>query len=126
MGSRAAWQPERANSVHMAKEPTKVVVRLLPPLITEDELMSTIGEEHQQHAFVRNFIAGKRYKGEARPPRNATCYMYFTTGEQADAFIKDYHGHAFVDDQGEQFRAVACFAPYQKVPKQKTTKDARE
>merc|ERR1712139_320601 len=27
---------------------------------------------------------------------------------------------------GEQFRAVACFAPYQKVPKQKPIKDGRE
>jgi len=113
----------------MAKEavkPTKVIVRLLPPLITEDELMSTIGDEHRGNAFIKNFVPGRRVKGEDKPSRNATCYMYFGDADQADLFVKDYHGHAFVDDQGEHFRAVACFAPYQKVPKQKTSKDSRE
>merc|ERR1711933_583405 len=65
-------------------------------------------------------------KGEAKPSRNAICYMYFGDNDQADLFIKDYHGHEFVDDQGEHFRAVACFAPYQKRPKEKPSKDQRE
>lgn len=108
----------------MAKESTKVVVRLLPPLITEDELLSTINEEHIKNAKLRTFIEGKRHKKD-KPSQNATCYLYFGATDHADAFIRDYHGHQFVDDQGEQYRAVACFAPYQKVPKTRG-KDARE
>lgn len=104
--------------------PTKVVVRLLPPLITEDELLSTIAEEHVTNATHRTFIVGRRVKGD-KPSLNALCYLYYKTAEHADAFIRDYHGHQFVDDQGEQFRAVACYAPYQKVPKTRG-KDPRE
>jgi len=110
----------------MAQEPTKVVLRLLPPLITEDELLSTLPEEHVKNASIRTFIAGKRYKGQAKPSRNALCYFYYSNLEHAEALVREYHGHQFVDDQGEQFRAVACFAPYQKVPKQKVAKDPRE
>jgi len=114
----------------MAKEavkPTKVVVRLLPPLITENELMGTIGDEHKSNVSIQSFVPGRRVKGESKPSRNATCYLYFGDTDQADLFIRAYHGHAFVDDLGQHFRAVACYAPYQKVPKQKSAKeDPRE
>lgn len=110
----------------MAKDPTKVVVRLLPPLITEDELLSTINEEHVKNARMRFFIPGRRIKGDTKPSRNALCYFYFSSSEHAEPFIRDYHGHKFVDDQGEQFRAVACYAPYQKAPKSTVEKDNRE
>ncbi|CAE7511599.1 UPF3 [Symbiodinium pilosum] len=110
----------------MAKEALKVVVRLLPPEITEDELIATVSETHLKRTTWRNFQAGKRYRGEAKPSVNARCYFLFDQEENAEKFIKDYHGHQFVDGQGESFRAVACFAPYAKVPRQKVTKDARD
>merc|ERR1712039_316044 len=47
-------------------------------------------------------------------------------GEQAEEFMRDYHGHQFIDGHGETFRAVACMAPYQKTPKVKPQKDARD
>ena len=37
--------------------------------------------------------------------------------------VEDYHGHQFVDGQGESFRAVACFAPYSKAPRQRVNKE---
>lgn len=110
----------------MAKAALKVLVRLLPPEITEDELVASVSELHLQHTTWRSFQAGKRYKGEAKPSINARCYFLFDSEENAEKFIKDYHGHQFVDGQGESFRAVACFAPYAKVPRQKASKDARD
>mmetsp|Transcript_44944 Transcript_44944/g.103902 ORF Transcript_44944/g.103902 Transcript_44944/m.103902 type:complete len:422 (+) Transcript_44944:60-1325(+) len=110
----------------MAKDPLKVVVRLLPPEITEDELLATIHETHKKAMRWRSFEPGKRYKGEAKPSLNSRCYFQFESFERAEEFIKDYHGHQFVDAQGEQFRAVACFAPYQKVPRQKPQRDTRD
>lgn len=110
----------------MAKEALKVLVRLLPPEITEDELVATVPQAHLEHTTWRNFQAGKRYKGEAKPSINGRCYFLFDSEENAEKFIKDYHGHQFVDDQGESFRAVACFAPYPKVPRQKASKDQRD
>merc|ERR1712048_1431026 len=67
-----------------------------------------------------------RYKGEAKPARNSRCYLQFEAVENAENFIKDYHGHEFVDGRGERYRAVACYAPCQKVPRQKVQKDPRE
>jgi len=110
----------------MAKDPLKVVVRLLPPEITEEELLATLGQAHAERTKWRSFVPGKRYKGEAKASLNARCYFKFEALEYAEEFIKDYHGHQFVDGQGEQFRAVACFAPYQKVPRTKPQKDPRE
>merc|ERR1712048_630458 len=103
-----------------------VVVRLLPPEITEDELTGTFDEAHLKVLGWRSFQAGKRYKGEAKPARNSRCYLQFESVENAENFIKDYHGHEFVDGRGERYRAVACYAPYQKVPRQKVHKDPRE
>jgi len=111
--------------VGMSKEPNKAVVRLLPPEITEEELYGSIGEEHLKHALWRSFLPGKRYKGE-KLTRNTRCYLNFDTVEALEGFIKDYHGHQFVDDKGEPFRAVACYAPCPKIPKQKVQKDTRE
>mmetsp|Transcript_73843 Transcript_73843/g.130452 ORF Transcript_73843/g.130452 Transcript_73843/m.130452 type:complete len:387 (+) Transcript_73843:39-1199(+) len=110
----------------MAKEVVKVVVRLLPPEITEDEFVATVPELHLQRTTWRSFQAGKRYKGEAKPSVNSRCYFLFDTEENADLFVRDYHGHQFVDGQGETFRAVVCFAPYAKVPKSKNSKDPRD
>merc|ERR1712048_589580 len=86
----------------------------------------TFAEVHRQNAKWWSFHAGKRYKGEAKPSLNARCYFQFGDAQSAEDFIRDYHGHQFVDSQGETFRAVACFAPYQKVPRKKVQKDPRE
>ncbi|CAE8619826.1 unnamed protein product, partial [Polarella glacialis] len=103
-----------------------VVVRLLPPEITEEELVATVPETHLQRSTWRSFQVGKRYKGEAKPSMNSRCYFLFEIEEHAEDFIKDYHGHQFVDSLGETFRAVTCFAPYAKVPRRKAQKDPRD
>lgn len=104
----------------------KVLVRLLPPEITEQELLATVPEAHLAKVSWWRFEEGKRFKGEARPSINARCYFRFDAEESAEEFIKEYHGHQFVDAQGETFRAVTCWAPYQKVPRQKSQKDPRD
>ena len=55
----------------MAKEALKVLVRLLPPEITEDELLATIPEPHLEHTKWRSFQPGRRYKGEAKASVNS-------------------------------------------------------
>merc|ERR1712066_143122 len=91
-----------------------------------DELVATIAGTHIEKTKWIRFQAGKRYKHEAKPSVNSRCYIQFEESEQADEFIKDYHGHKFVDGHGEEFRAVCCFAPYQKVPRQRSQKDPRD
>lgn len=108
------------------KDAVKVVVRLLPPAITEDELFGTMNETHLKKALWKCFVPGKRYKSDVKPSRNATCYLQFANSEQAEDFMRDFHGHAFLDDKGESFRAVCCHAPYQKTPRPNQPKDPRE
>mmetsp|Transcript_83577 Transcript_83577/g.233292 ORF Transcript_83577/g.233292 Transcript_83577/m.233292 type:complete len:426 (+) Transcript_83577:182-1459(+) len=110
----------------MSKDATKVLVRLLPPEITEDELLGTFSEAHLKNVVWRSFQPGKRYKGEEKAARNARCYLNFATLEHSEQFLKDYHGHQFVDGRGEQFRAVACYAPYQKIPRSRVQRDPRD
>lgn len=105
--------------------PAKVVVRLLPPEITEEEFRASIPELQMESCKWLRFHCGKRSKSDKKPSVNSRCYLQMRTQANADEFIASYHGHQFVDSQGEPFRAVACIAPYQKVPR-KTQKDPRE
>ena len=65
----AGFQPSTVslNSRHFVQ----VLVRLLPPEITEDELVASVPSAHLEHTTWRNFQAGKRYKGEAKASINA-------------------------------------------------------
>jgi len=108
-----------------SSDPTKVVVRLLPPEITEEEFRKTVSDQKWAGVRWSSFQEGKRYKGEAKPSVNSRCYLQFETATQAEDFMSEYHGRKFIDGQGETFLAVACFAPYQKAPR-KSQNDARE
>lgn len=99
---------------------------MLPPLITEEELCKSIGEQHLSHVLWKSFEMGKRYKGESKPSKNSRCYLQLDSAHHTELFVKEYHGQKFVDDRGEEFRAVVCYAPYQKVPRVTTQKDSRE
>ena len=46
---------------------------------------------------------------------NHSIARFAARNKRPHGAVKDYHGHQFVDGQGESFRAVACFAPYPKV-----------
>jgi len=106
--------------VFTSKDARKVVVRLLPPEIDEEDLISTFPPAPKY--TWRRFHPGKRVKGEAKASINARCYLSFSNQADGDSFISKYHGHSFVDEKGETFRAVCCYAPYQKLP-QKPVRD---
>ena len=94
--------------------PNKVVIRLLPPLITEAEL-----ELPTDSVEWKEFVPGQRPEKSSptNPTVNARMYVLCKTFESACDLIAKYHGRVFKDDKGEAFRAVACFAPVQRVPK---------
>lgn len=113
----------------VAKETRKVVIRILPPEIDEEDLVSTLPKnvplrkvENGDGKLVNwiRFFRGKRYTGENKASINARCYISFDTNEVAEKFMQQYHGHQFVDEKGAAFRAVCCFAPYQKIAKHDT------
>ncbi len=100
--------------------PTKVVVRLLPSSLTEDEFMKSIPEEFQSSVidFTR-FVSGKTVERPTpdNPNENARCYLNFHTYTSACDFVNKFHGKIFTDNRNDQYRAVAAFAPFQRTPK---------
>ena len=91
-------------------------MRLLPPTIPEVEFLSTVPTDLVDwHAFV----PGRRLPAPTpeQPNLNARCYLNFKSFSHASNFIQKFHGQVFMDDKGESFRAVACLAPYQRVPR---------
>jgi hypothetical protein len=86
--------------------PTKVVIRLLPPNLPEQELWDAIPEEFE--VDYKKFVSGKS--------DNSTCYLNFKSFTNASDFIQKFHGRAFKDGE-EIYRCVAAIAPYQRVPR---------
>ena len=99
--------------------PTKVVIRLLPPTLTESDLLAAIPEDLLAGSDWRQFCPGVR---PARPTPetptvNARMYLNFKSFPLASDFITKFHGKGFIDDKGETYRAVVAFAPFQRVPR---------
>ncbi|CEM31193.1 unnamed protein product [Vitrella brassicaformis CCMP3155] len=116
----AEKRPSRAN--------LKLVVRLLPPTLDESQFVETIASYDGKYEWL-HFVPGKRRgagDGHRQASSNGRCYLQFREPSDAEDFAKNYHGHSFVDDRGESFRAVVSNAPYQKAPKKRATTDQRE
>ncbi|CBZ55417.1 hypothetical protein NCLIV_058400 [Neospora caninum Liverpool] len=115
---------QATTQAYKAKTKTKVAVRLLPPSVREEELFALVAESVQEKIAWTRFVPGCQHKpGESS--RNSTWYVNFAAEEDAEEFIKSFHGKAFVDERHNTFKAVARLAPYQKVPR-KTGPDRRE
>lgn len=95
--------------------PTKVVVRLLPPSLTD----LVVPEEFYKAVEWVKFVPGNRPENPSpeNPQVNARLYVQFKSFQIASDFIAKFNGKVFLDDRGESFRAVAAFAPFQRVPR---------
>ncbi|RKP09796.1 regulator of nonsense-mediated decay, partial [Thamnocephalis sphaerospora] len=56
--------------------------------------------------------------------RSSCAYIRFRTVESMLEFHRAFDGHVFINSQNEESRAVVERAPYQKVPKERSKKDA--
>lgn len=99
--------------------PTKVVVRLLPPLISDEDICKCIPENLAGEIDWREFCQGVRPERPSpeNPVLNSRMYLSFKKFRIACDFMTAMHGKVFIDDKGETFRAVAAFAPFQRVPR---------
>eukprot|EP00916_Digyalum_oweni_P025495 GHVL01042003.1.p1 GENE.GHVL01042003.1~~GHVL01042003.1.p1 ORF type:complete len:104 (+),score=22.03 GHVL01042003.1:58-369(+) len=88
---------------------TKVVVRLLPPRMSESELFESNGKK-------LSYVQGKE-RDKQKNAINSRAYIQFLTREEADTFIKTYHGWPCPGEKNEVYRAVVCMAPYQTAPR---------
>ncbi|XP_024635574.1 regulator of nonsense transcripts UPF3 isoform X1 [Medicago truncatula] len=102
---------------------TKVVIRHLPPSLTESDLIQHIDNRFSSryHWFV--FRSGNT---SYRNQKYARAYLDFNSPDDVFEFAEFFNGHVFVNEKGVQHKAVVEYAPSQRVPKLSTKKDGRE
>ncbi|GLT74695.1 hypothetical protein SLA2020_464800 [Shorea laevis] len=102
---------------------TKVVLRHLPPAISEATLM-----EQVDGAFAGryNWVSFRPGKTSQKHQSYSRAYIDFKMPEDVLEFAEVFNGHVFVNEKGTQFKTIVEYAPSQLVPKQWSKRDARE
>ncbi|KAF8098577.1 hypothetical protein N665_0263s0006 [Sinapis alba] len=101
----------------------KVVVRHLPPSLSQSDLLSQIDSRFGDSYNWFSFRPGKsNYKTQ----KHSRAYFGFKSPEDVYDFAAFFNGHVFVNEKGAQFKAIVEYAPSQRVPKPCDKKDPRE
>lgn len=97
---------------------TKVIIRRLPPTMTEEEFLKQIDPLPEYDNYY--FAAADWSLGF-----DATCRAYINFKNHEDVFLfRDrFDGYVFVDTKGEEYPAIVEFAPFQGLPKNKARKN---
>ncbi|XP_024544994.1 regulator of nonsense transcripts UPF3 [Selaginella moellendorffii] len=123
LAKQQEWQSSSVCAMRDPLSRTKVVVRRLPPTLSEDALVSRI-----QTRFARPYLwmLFRPGKSTHRNQIHSRAYIEFERPEDVLAFHEDFHGHVFVNEKGSQYKAMVEYAPYQRVPDLRVKKDGRE
>ncbi|XP_010499932.1 PREDICTED: regulator of nonsense transcripts UPF3 isoform X2 [Camelina sativa] len=108
------------------KEPLqkkKVVVRHLPPSLSQSDLLSQIDPRFGDRY---NWVSFRPGKSSFRNQKCSRAYVAFKAPEDVYEFAAFFNGHVFVNEKGAQFKAIVEYAPSQRVPKPCDKKDPRE
>ncbi|KAL0364988.1 UNVERIFIED_CONTAM: Regulator of nonsense transcripts UPF3 [Sesamum angustifolium] len=102
---------------------TKVVLRHLPPTISQSNLV-----EHVDSRFAGRYrwLVFRPGKSSLKHPKYSRAYIEFNKPEDVIEFAEFFNGHVFVNEKGTQFKTIVEYAPSQRVPKQWSKKDGRE
>ncbi|XP_077224320.1 regulator of nonsense transcripts UPF3-like [Tasmannia lanceolata] len=102
---------------------TKVVLRHLPPAISQSMLAGQIDGRFSGRYKCFCFRQGKNSQKNHRYSR---AYIDFKSPEDVVEFAEFFDGHVFVNEKGTQFKTTVEYAPSQRVPKPWPKKDGRE
>ncbi|KAA8536595.1 hypothetical protein F0562_029073 [Nyssa sinensis] len=102
---------------------SKVVLRHLPPSISQSTLMEQIDGRFTGRYDWVSFRSGKNSQKHQSYSR---AYINFKRPEDVIEFAEFFDGHVFVNEKGTQFKTIVEYAPSQRVPKQWSKKDGRE
>ncbi|KAK7302375.1 hypothetical protein RJT34_13263 [Clitoria ternatea] len=106
------------------KDRTKVVLRHLPPSISESSLLSQIDPSFASRYNWLSFRPGKISHKHSSYSR---AYIDFKTPEDVLDFAHFFDGHVFVNEKGTRFKVMVEYAPSQRVPRHcPYKKDARD
>ncbi|CAL9118044.1 unnamed protein product [Musa textilis] len=102
---------------------TKVVVRRLPPSMSQPVLMEQIDG---RFAGRYDWVCFRPGKNSQKNQRYTRAYLSFKIPDDVVEFAEFFDGHIFVNEKGAQFKALVEYAPFQRVPKHWSKKDVRE
>ncbi|MCL7049267.1 hypothetical protein MKW94_020351 [Papaver nudicaule] len=102
---------------------TKVVLRHLPPALTQSALMEQIDG---RFAARYNWVKFRPGKTSHKHQIYSRAYIDFKKPDDVVEFAEFFDGHVFVNEKGAQFKTIVEYAPSQRVPKQWSKKDGRE
>ncbi|XP_075537549.1 uncharacterized protein LOC142572364 isoform X4 [Dermacentor variabilis] len=96
---------------------TKVVIRRLPPTMTEDQFLEQISPVPESDYMY--FVKGDLSLG---PHAFSRAYINFVNQDEIFIFKEKFDDYIFVDEKGNEFPALVEYAPFQKIPKRRTRK----
>ncbi|OIT38649.1 regulator of nonsense transcripts upf3 [Nicotiana attenuata] len=102
---------------------TKVVLRHLPPTISQSMLVEQVVSRFTGRYNWFSFRPGKSSQKHQTYSR---AYVDFKRPEDVIEFAEFFDGHVFVNEKGTQFKTVVEYAPSQRAPKRWSKKDGRE
>ncbi|CAL0334317.1 unnamed protein product [Lupinus luteus] len=102
---------------------TKVVLRHLPPSLSESSLFQQIDAVFSDRYHWFSFRPAKFSHKHTSYSR---AYIDFKTPEDVIDFAHFFNGHLFVNEKGTQFKVLVEYAPSQRLPTHSSKKDARD
>ncbi|XP_059449216.1 regulator of nonsense transcripts UPF3 isoform X2 [Corylus avellana] len=104
-------------------ERTKVVIRHLPPSLTQSDFFPQIDDKFSGRY---NWFCFRPGKNSQKHQRYSRAYIDFKRPEDVFKFAEFFAGHVFVNEKGAQYKIVVEYAPSQRVRKPFSKKDSRE
>lgn len=100
-----------------------MVLRHLPPSLGQSDLFAQIDDRFGNRY---NWVSFRSGKSSHKHQRYSRAYIDFKNPEDVLEFADFFDGHVFVNEKGVQLKAIAEYAPSQRVPKPSGKKDGRE
>ncbi|XP_077514409.1 uncharacterized protein LOC144125156 isoform X3 [Amblyomma americanum] len=96
---------------------TKVVIRRLPPTMTEEQFLEQISPVPESDYMY--FVKGDKSRG---PHAFSRAYINFVNQDEIFIFKEKFDDYVFIDEKGNEYSAIVEYAPFQKIPKRRTRK----
>ncbi|KAJ5772555.1 hypothetical protein N7520_003084 [Penicillium odoratum] len=135
-GSATQKSPAPARKAHKPPAPRlKLIIRRLPPGLTQSELEGALGAEWKVGAGKVDWLqykAGKVSKDPAKPSRPSRAYIHVVSSEHVTLLSDQVRQASFQDARATSNDPILLgppsleFAPYAKIPGSRVRKDARQ
>lgn len=114
-GNDSSDRPKTTEKIE--KPPTKVVVRRLPPTMTLETFLDQVAPlpPVDYMYFVKADFS-------LTPNSFSRAYLHFVHVADLLIFTEKFDNYVFVDSKGNEYPAIVEYAPFQRIPKQRSTR----